>query len=179
MCLCEFLTYIAFFKSTLKTQSSKNNQMHKAISFTTLTVLFIKVLVGGLCFIFLLNEKSKTVRGTGPELFSQLHSDFWKIELWGQTLPSFPISKGMQVSLYECLIHGLFSLSKYHICYQNKLLLIHWLRCHSKGIVDYFSCLWYWFNEINSLLKFYISLFCNVHDTKDGRSLDCGNLTQC
>lgn len=75
-CVYVNLTYIAFFKSTLKTQCGKNSQMHKAISFMSLAVLFNKELVGGLCFLFLLNEKSKTVRGTGPELFSQLHSDF-------------------------------------------------------------------------------------------------------
>lgn len=41
-CLCEFLTYVAFFKSTLKTQAGKNSQMHRAISFTKLLYSLLK-----------------------------------------------------------------------------------------------------------------------------------------
>lgn len=53
-CLCEFLIYVSFFKSTLKTQASKNSQMHKAIPFTKLLYSLLKSVGGGWCFLFLL-----------------------------------------------------------------------------------------------------------------------------
>lgn len=130
-CLCEFLIYVSFFKSTLKTQASKNSQMHKAIPFTKLLYSLLKSVGGGWRFLFLLEWEKQNCDTTGPELFSQLHSDFWKGKLWRQTLPSFPVSKGMKISLFKCLIRALFSLTKYLICYQNKLL-IYWLSCHTK-----------------------------------------------
>lgn len=100
VCLCEFLTYVTIFKRTLKTQGNKSSQVHNAVSFTRLLYSLLEG-VSGSCFLFLLTEKKQNCEQNWKRSWaiqSNDLSDFWKVKLWEQRQPSFPVSEGVQIS---------------------------------------------------------------------------------